>query len=129
MIINMSNFADKIYPYNGSTAYTTKDGSIIRELVHPLKNNGIGAQSLAEATVNPHEETALHTHALSEEIYHITCGSGEITMGEQRHGVTEGDSILIPPGMAHKIRNTGSGQLIFLCCCTPAYSHEDTELL
>ena len=43
--------------------------------------------------------------------------------------VTVGDAIQIPPGAAHKLTNTGSKTLRLLCCCSPPYSHEDTQLL
>jgi mannose-6-phosphate isomerase-like protein (cupin superfamily) len=36
------------------------------------------------------------------------------------------DAALIPPGAWHTIRNDGAGDLRFLCCCAPAYSHGDT---
>ena len=42
--------------------------------------------------------------------------------------VGPGDAIAIPPGQIHQITNTGSGLLRFLCCCAPAYEHEDTIL-
>jgi mannose-6-phosphate isomerase-like protein (cupin superfamily) len=40
-----------------------------------------------------------------------------------------GDSIAIPPGTPHCLENKGSQALHILCCCAPAYSHDDTELL
>ena len=40
--------------------------------------------------------------------------------------VRVGDAIAIPPGLKHKIWNTGSGTLHLLCCCAPAYEHADT---
>jgi mannose-6-phosphate isomerase-like protein (cupin superfamily) len=35
----------------------------------------------------------------------------------------------IPPGTPHSIANTGEGDLKILCACSPAYTHEDTEIL
>ena len=40
--------------------------------------------------------------------------------------VGPGDTILIPPGARHQIRADADGRLRFLCCCAPAYAHEDT---
>ena len=42
--------------------------------------------------------------------------------------VVEGDSIVILPGQKHRIRNIGDEDLVFLCCCAPAYRDEDTVL-
>lgn len=108
--------------------YITKDGSEIRELLHPSQH-AVRHQSLAEAVVPPGISTLLHRHALTEEIYHITQGSGLMTLGDKRLAVTTGDSIAIPPGTPHCIENTGQAALHILCCCAPAYSHADTELL
>ncbi|NYT18999.1 MAG: cupin domain-containing protein [Methanosarcinales archaeon] len=114
--------------YSKVEPFTTKDGSIIRELMHP-NTGGSQRQSLAEATVPVGCETLEHLHHGSEEIYHITTGSGLMTLGNEVFAVSAGDTVLIDPGVAHKIENTGSGELKILCCCSPAYSHEDTELL
>ena len=39
-----------------------------------------------------------------------------------------GDAIAIPPRTHHRITNSGSGVLRFLCCCAPGYEHDDTVL-
>ena len=111
-----------------SPPYTTKDGSTIRELMHPAVH-GNAAQSLAEASVPPGGVTALHRHALTEELYYIIEGRGRMTLGERTFEVAPGDTVLIAPQTPHCIENIGSGTLRFLCCCSPAYTHEDTELL
>lgn len=116
------------HPYADALPYITKDGSEIRELMHPAVH-GNRAQSLAEATVPPGGRTALHRHHITEELYHITAGEGMMTLGEARFAVRVGDTVCIPPGTPHCIEATGDGPLKLLCCCAPAYSHDDTELL
>ena len=108
--------------------YVTKDGSTIRELMHPAAH-GNRLQSLAEATIDAGARTQLHRHALTEELYHITAGTGLMTLGDATLEVGAGDTVLIPPGTPHCIEATGSEPLRILCCCSPPYSHEDTELL
>ena len=114
--------------YANVEAYRTKDGSEIRELMHPHRH-GNRAQSLAEAIVLPGQQTALHQHARTEEIYHITAGRGVMTLGDQRFRVAAGDTICIVPGTPHCLSNTEDEPLKLLCCCSPAYSHADTILL
>ena len=108
--------------------YITKDGSSIRELIHPGVH-GNALQSLAEATIPAGHSTLLNRHMGTEEIYHILSGSGKLILGKRSVDVKEGDSVCICPGTAHCIENTGSEELRLLCCCSPAYSHDDTEIL
>jgi mannose-6-phosphate isomerase-like protein (cupin superfamily) len=114
--------------YAAISSYRTLDGSEIRELMHPDRH-GNAKQSLAEATVQPGQETALHQHMRTEELYHIVSGYGRMTLGLERFEVAPGDTICIPPRTPHCIANTGADPLRILCCCSPAYSHEDTVLL
>lgn len=113
---------------SGIIAYITKDGSEIRELLHP-STHAVRNQSLAEAVVPPGTTTVLHRHRLSEEIYHVTRGQGMMTLGDDIFAIAPGDTVLIPPGTAHCVSNTGNMPLRILCCCAPAYTHDDTELL
>jgi mannose-6-phosphate isomerase-like protein (cupin superfamily) len=109
-------------------SYITKDGSEIRELLHPSQH-GVRNQSLAEAVIPPGTSTQLHRHHQTEEIYHVTRGNGRMTLGEKQFEITVGDSIAILPGTPHCVENHGAEALHILCCCAPAYSHDDTELL
>lgn len=114
--------------YASIPPYPTKDGSAIRELMHPTQHHNRN-QSLAEAIVAPGQATALHRHQRSEELYHITAGHGRMMLGDDAFDVETGDTICIPPGTPHSITNTGNEQLRILCCCAPPYAHGDTELL
>ena len=117
-----------LQPYHRAVPYRTRDGSEIRELMHPGVH-GNAAQSLAEATVQAGARTLLHRHHRAEELYHITAGEGRMTLGSDAFLVRVGDTICIPPGVPHCIEALGDEPLHFLCCCAPAYAHEDTELL
>ena len=114
--------------YAAVTPYLTRDGSQIRELMHPAQH-GNRAQSFAEAIVAPGAKTLLHRHRVSEEIYHITQGAGRMTLGALQFAVAAGDTLCIAPGIAHCIECVGDVALKMLCACSPAYAHEDTELL
>jgi mannose-6-phosphate isomerase-like protein (cupin superfamily) len=114
--------------YQDNATYITRDGSQIRELMHPRVHGNL-LQSMAEATIAPDMETILHKHLHSEELYHITQGEGLMTLASDLINVKAGDTICIPPGIAHKIKNTGTLPLTILCCCSPPYAHEDTVLI
>ncbi len=114
--------------YHKLEEYATKDGSIIRELMHPDKHDNSN-QSLTEAVVAAGHDTVLHKHHRSEELYHVLEGKGILLLDGERIELHARDTVCIKPGLPHKLVNTGKLQLRILCCCTPPYSHEDTELL
>ncbi len=114
--------------YASVEAFVTKDGSTIRELMHPSVHGNTN-QSLAEAVVPVGQGTQLHRHRHSEEIYHVTEGEGRMVRGDEIFAINPGDTICIPPGTPHRVDNTGPTPLKILCSCSPPYSHEDTELL
>lgn len=114
--------------YDEATPYVTKDGTLIRELMHPAVH-GNRHQSLAEATLAPGQQSQPHRHRNSEELYYVTAGEGYMTLGGEGFAVRVGDTVCIMPGMPHSLRNSGTEPLRILCCSSPAYSHDDTELL
>lgn len=108
--------------------FITKDTAEIREILSP-RNSSLKNQSLAEAKVAPGRSTIEHYHPNAEEIYYILQGQGAMKIKGETREVGPGDGIAIVPGKKHQIWNTGTSDLIFLCCCSPAYTHEDTVLI
>jgi mannose-6-phosphate isomerase-like protein (cupin superfamily) len=107
--------------------FITKDTAQIREILAP-GNSCLKRQSLAEAQVAPGKKTLEHYHTVFEEIYYVLRGKGRMRLGSEVREVKAGDGIAIPPGQKHQIENTGTSNLVFLCCCSPAYTHEHTIL-
>jgi mannose-6-phosphate isomerase-like protein (cupin superfamily) len=112
---------------NEVAPFITKDGSEIRELL-AHRNSVIRNQSLAEARLPAGASTQEHFHPKTEEIYYITHGTGRMRIEGETRNVRAGDAIAIPPGQKHKLWNTGDETMRLLCCCAPAYEHDDTIL-
>ena len=108
--------------------FTTADGSSIRELVG-IPSGNASQQSLAEATVPSAGETVEHFHRTTEEVYMFVSGEGRMRLGEEETDIRAGDTVVIPPGVKHKLWNDGPEPLVLLCCCAPPYRDEDTVLL
>jgi mannose-6-phosphate isomerase-like protein (cupin superfamily) len=53
---------------------------------------------------------------------------GRLSVGKDARDVAPGDTVVIAPGLRHKLWNTGAEPLRLLCCCAPPYSHDDTVL-
>jgi mannose-6-phosphate isomerase-like protein (cupin superfamily) len=107
--------------------FVTKDGSLIREILAPA-SSALVLQSLAEATLKPGQATQRHYHVKTEEIYYVLKGSAAVQVGGEKREIGPGDAVAIPPGSSHMLANTGRSEMVFLCCCAPAYSHEDTVM-
>jgi mannose-6-phosphate isomerase-like protein (cupin superfamily) len=90
------------------------------------RNSNVERQSLAEATILPGAQTMAHSHPGTEEIYYILSGEGMMAIEQNSMKVAAGDAIGILAGERHQIRNVGYTDLVFLCCCVPAYSDADT---
>ena len=108
-------------------AFTTKDGSTIRELLAPRQATA-ARQSLAEAHLAVGAATQAHSHPNTEEIYYILSGQGRMAVENEQREVGAGDAICILAGQRHQIQNAGKCPLIFLCCCVPAYTDADTVM-
>ena len=106
--------------------FTTKDGSQIRSILD-MANAPVQNQSLAEASLPAGGTTQRHFHTLSEEFYFVLEGTGRIEVGGEVCDIGPNDAVLIPPGTVHEL--VAATDIRFLCCCAPAYSHEDTTLV
>jgi mannose-6-phosphate isomerase-like protein (cupin superfamily) len=113
-----------------TTPFTTLDGSTIREISGLAGGASAPAvnQSLAEATVPVGGATAAHYHVVTEELYFFQAGMGRLRLEAEEIDVRPGHCVAIPPGVEHKLVNTGDEPLVLWCCCAPAYTHEDTVL-
>jgi mannose-6-phosphate isomerase-like protein (cupin superfamily) len=107
--------------------FSTLDGSEIREIAGRAVGTTLN-QSLAEATLPPGGSTVEHFHREIEEIYFFMQGHGRMRLATDERDIRPGDAVVIAPGIRHKVWATGDEPLRFLCCCAPAYSHEDTVL-
>jgi len=84
--------------------------------------------SMARARVEPGVTTQLHRLQGVTERYVILEGQGRVEVGEQvPEIVMPGAVVIIPPGAAQRITNTGSTDLIFLAICTPRFTPEIYE--
>ena len=80
--------------------------------------------SLARARVEPGVTTRLHAVRGTVERYVIIAGQGVVEVGGHAAAVGPGDRVLIPAGVAQRIRNSGETDLVFDCLCTPRFVPE-----
>ncbi len=56
----------------------------------------------------------LHAHSAQWEAYYILSGSGHLRTQAGKESIKAGDYLVLPPGEAHQLINTGSDNLTFL---------------
>ena len=85
-----------------------RPGVETRMLVSAL--TGSAQLCLFEQKVAPGMGAPTHRHDV-EEVLTVLAGQAEAWVGEERVALVAGQSVLVPPGVAHGFRNTGTGLL------------------
>ncbi|NMB79371.1 MAG: cupin domain-containing protein [Methanomicrobiales archaeon] len=107
------------------------DRTLLCELLHPDKHAGASGLScsIAHAILPPGEASLPHMLETSTELYYILSGTGEMHIDDESAAVRPGQIVLIPPNARQYIRNTGPGDLVFLCVVAPKWEAADEKLL
>ncbi len=108
--------------------FTAGDGSVLREFLHPSKEDLAIRYSLAYATVRPGEVTKLHKLKTAE-VYYILEGEGMMHIDDEAEKVGSGYTVYIPPDSTQNIENIGNSDLKFLCIVDPAWRPQDEEVI
>jgi mannose-6-phosphate isomerase-like protein (cupin superfamily) len=86
--------------------------------------------SISRARLAPGVTTKLHRLRGVVERYVILEGRGRVHVGSDIvEGVSPGNVVVIPSGITQQITNTGSGDLVFYCICTPRFTQDCYESL
>ena len=88
------------------------EGVKVRWLI--TEETGAPTFAMRQFTVEAGGSTPLHTHPWEHEAY-ILEGSGTVRGGEDVEELKAGDVVFVPPDELHQFRNTGDGELRFLC--------------
>jgi len=68
----------------------------------------------------PGQQHALHAHAGQDKVYHVIEGEGLFLLDGHELAMQAGDLLVAPEGVAHGVRNSGSGRLLVLAILAPA---------
>ncbi len=104
--------------------FVAGDGTQLRELLHPDKQDLALRYSLAHAIVPAGQVSTPHALTTSE-VYYILAGQGEMSIDGETSPVEPGDAVYIPPHARQHLRNTGDRPLVFICLVDPAWRQED----
>jgi mannose-6-phosphate isomerase-like protein (cupin superfamily) len=108
--------------------FISGDGCVLREILHPDKEDLALRYSLAHATVKSGDTTWEHRLRTSE-VYYIIEGEGTMHIDSESAPVRPGSTVYIPPMAKQCITNSGKTDLKFICIVDPAWRKEDEEVL
>ena len=102
-------------------------------VINPSELAVYGANKMGKATIyesprllvglnafEPGQEHALHAHAGQDKVYQVIEGDGLFLLDGRELAMKAGDLLVAPDGVAHGVRNTGSGRLLVLAILAPA---------
>ena len=107
-----------------SDEYWFQEGCFITEQLNDADHPQL---SIAQARVPAEGVTAWHCLKQTEERYVILEGEGLAEIGKETFEVSVGDVVVIPAGVAQRIKNTGINDLRFLAICQPRFLVENYE--
>jgi len=108
--LNKDDISGKIVKDNET--YTVIDNAFLNDLV------------VSKTILHPGKATTGHNHEGQEEVYHFIHGSGQIGIGPEKFEISEGDIVLIPDGLYHRVWNSSKIEdLVFVCVFNGKRSH------
>jgi len=111
----------------GKDEFFIEEGCFILEMWNTPED---GEVSIARARVNPGVTTVRHRLKDTVERYVIMEGTGLVEVGDlPPMKIGPGDVVIIPRSTPQRITNTGDGDLIFLCICTPRFVPGEYEAI
>lgn len=78
------------------------------------KEDGAPLFAMRLFIIKPGGHTPLHTHDNEHEVF-ILEGEGTVWKEGEDVPFTQGTAVFVPPGEKHRFRNTGTGDLRFIC--------------
>ena len=110
---------ENIEPFSAHAEFYTDECCYITELHNSAADE---ACSIARARVEPGVTTRLHKLQDTIERYVILEGTARVRVGDAAPVEVQAfDVVNIAAGAAQSITNTGEGDLVFLCICTPRF--------
>ncbi len=103
MKFSVSGFTDIAEKIRSNDIYDVYDLKVLDNIIVSMTHLHSGKACLG------------HSHEKEEEVYLFLEGSGEMQLGEEKFGVAEGDVVLVGAGKFHRVFNTGSSDIRFLC--------------
>jgi quercetin dioxygenase-like cupin family protein len=100
-------------------AYQLRDGRAVVK-IKITGEQGSKSISFLSSSFDPGDEIFIHKHLNEDELIYIQQGSGIFTLDEKKYTVNAGTVALVPRGIWHGLKNTGTEKIEMRFAYTPA---------
>ena len=109
----------------------TRRGGDVRALLSP-KTVGSTSGFMGVATMAPGDRISEHYHPYSEEFIFVVRGTLTADLDDEPHTLGEGEAMMVPINMRHRLRNEGDEEAFIVfhlgpLAPEPPLGHVDTE--
>jgi mannose-6-phosphate isomerase-like protein (cupin superfamily) len=115
------------YSFN-KRLFSAKDGAVVYELDSNQERTENGV-AFAHGTLSPKRQALKHFHKISDEVYYVISGRGNVSLGNSVYPVSKGSVVFVPSSTVHGLENTDDEDLEVLCLSTPPYQNDDFLLV
>jgi quercetin dioxygenase-like cupin family protein len=98
----------KVIPQGQGTQVDLGKGSSSNLILTGVKLDDQNSNMMGYSLYKPGIDTKQKIHLEAEELVYVVVGSGKLTVGQELVPFKQGDSIFIPPGVPHGVRNDGT---------------------
>ncbi len=93
-------------------------GVVSRQLLYP-GNSSSTRVTITEVHLEPGASQPRHTHSSSEQIWYALRGEGTLLLADGERAFAAGDVVRFEDGDVHGLRNTGTGEFVYLSVTAP----------
>ena len=104
----------KIIQFHRGNKVELGSGSFSTLILTAANLGGGNKNMLGYSVFKPGIDTRQKIHTEAEELAYVVSGSGKITMGKELVPFSRGDSMFIPPGVPHGVRNDGTEDVVMV---------------
>ncbi len=113
---------------SNTPSFTAGDATVIKEILHPKKENLTLPYSLAHGSLEGGKSSLPHT-LQNDELYYILKGECIIYIDDNEVLVKANEVLLVKKNARQYVRNVKDEKLTFLCIVNPPWNEAQEEIL
>ncbi len=104
----------KVVTFEGGQKVNLGKGSFSNLILTSATLKGSNKNMMGYSVFTPGMDTKQKIHVNAEELAYVISGSGSITVGNKLFPFRAGDSLHIPSGLPHGVRNDGKQNVVMV---------------